>query len=143
MDQTTATNSASPRDTNSSPVASSPAPATQAPTAPPPITKPADKLKFLKSKPTLIVILLAVVGIAGGILIGQLNRNPPEPATPTPTPTTAPLPTPIQPEIPLATGSAYLELNQAVQDTKTAINSYNTNDPGLSPPVLDLPLGFK
>jgi hypothetical protein len=42
----------------------------------------------------------------------------------------------------VASQAAFLRLNEAVQTMSAAIGSYNTQDPTLSPPVLELPLGF-
>lgn len=76
------------------------------------------------------------------LLIRNLLMAPkPEPVTVAQSPT--PTPTPIRILSAIATQSAFLALEQAQASLSAGLAGTNLDDPSLSPPVLDLPLGFR
>lgn len=87
---------------------------------------------------------LIAIFIGGGMLLtwSSFQQNEGFPTLPTPTPTTIPTPTPIRALSALASGSAFLSLEANVASLSTLLRNFVTDDPSLSPPVLDLPLGF-
>lgn len=89
----------------------------------------------------ILVIIVILLFITGGILIYKIIADKQTIAmpTPTPTPTTYPIDTAKHP---ISTSSAYMELQQRVSNLEQSIRSYNAYDPALSPPVIELPLGF-
>ena len=111
---------------------------TQAPNAPVPQV-PQPKPVFPLWGAALIAIL-----IGGGVLLTwrSFQQNEGFPAVPTPTPTVVPTPTPIRTLSALASQSAFLSLATNVASLSTQLRNFVTEDPSLSPPVLDLPLGF-
>lgn len=72
----------------------------------------------------------------------SLTSAPGAPQAPTPTPTLVPTPTPIRTLSRLASESAYLALEVNVASLSSGLRTFITEDPSLSPPVLELPLGF-
>lgn len=90
---------------------------------------------------TALVVVLLGVGALLGIKMISSGRNKPMPVVeqtvPTPTPTPTHLPSA------LATQSAFLKLQANVASLSGAIKNYVVDDPSLSPPVLELPLGFQ
>lgn len=112
-------------------------------TEPVPVSTPPPVHPRRKLSPLLIVVILAVCGMIIGAIAAQIGKSAGQQTiTPIPTFTPGPSPTPIRPETEIATTSAFLDLNQRVSDLKAKINEYNPNDQSLTPPVLDLPLGF-
>lgn len=98
------------------------------------------------TKPSNTRILIIAGGvIAFGIsmlLIWKLLTPPPKPAiqvvqSPTPTPT------PIRILSAIATQSAFMSLTQIQASLSAGLSITNLDDPSLSPPQLELPLGFK
>lgn len=87
--------------------------------------------------------LIAIL-IGGGVLLTwrSFQQNEGFSAVPTPTPTAVPTPTPIRTLSALASGSAFLSLETNVASLSSQIRNFVTEDPSLTPPVLDLPLGF-
>ncbi len=88
----------------------------------------------------LVVVVLGAVFLVGLRFLSTRSSKPPvvmEKPVPTPTPTPTRLPSA------LATQSAFLKLETNVASLSSAINNYVVDDPSLSPPVLDLPLGFR
>lgn len=85
------------------------------------------------------IIVLALVG--GGVAAGVMLRPKEEAPAPTSTPT--PSPTPVQRvTVPLATQTAYTNLVAAAATLSASINKLQVNDTTLSPPVIELSLGF-
>lgn len=99
-----------------------------------------------KPKPSFPLWGAAVIAmlVGGGLLLTwrSLGENAAIPAVLTPTPTAIPTPTPIRTLSALASGSAFLSLATNVASLSTQLRNFVTEDPSLSPPVLDLPLGF-
>jgi len=103
----------------------------QVPAVSPLIKRPFDK--------RYLFILLIIIGIAGGFFTA--GRQPIQ--TPGPTPSDTPTPTPkSKPVIPMATQSAYIELTRKVASLSGAIQNIQVSDTTLSPPTIELPLGF-
>lgn len=93
--------------------------------------------------PTWVIAAAAIVfGLLVLVAIAKFTQKPPVVTLPTPTPTVVITPTPIRTLSPFATTSAFMSLDAAIAAYATAVKGYNTNDPSLSPPVLDLNLGF-
>ena len=91
----------------------------------------------------LLALIGAVILILGGI-IGLVAIRPSRiVAVPTPTPSipTA-TPTPVRTFSPVASQSAFMNLETATASLSAQINAYNIQDQSLTPPVLVLPLGF-
>ncbi len=87
----------------------------------------------------IVVILLGALFLIANRFLSFQNSKPPvviEKPTPTPTPTPTRLPSA------LATQSAFLKLEANGASLSASINNYVVDDPSLSPPVLELPLGF-
>lgn len=89
----------------------------------------------------LIAGCVVVTGLCV-LFVWKLLNPPPKPAirvvqSPTPTPT------PIRILSPIATESAFISLTQRHASLSAGLSVANLDDPSLSPPVLDLPLGFK
>jgi hypothetical protein len=106
----------------------------QTPQSPPVFQKP--KRRF---DPRFLFILLIIVGIGGGFFAGSGQKT----ELPTPTPSDTPTPSPkSKPMVPMATESAYLELIKNVASLSGAINTIQISDTTLSPPTVELPLGF-
>lgn len=89
----------------------------------------------------IIAGAVVVVGIIGLIAIKSLFTTPQKPTvqgeeTPTPTPT------PVRILSAIATQSAFVALEQALASFSSALAATSVDDPSLSPPALDLPLGF-
>jgi len=89
-------------------------------------------------------VIAAIVIVGFIILLGirQVMQKPQVVVLPTPSPTASPTPTPIRKFSAIASTSAFTNLDTAVSTLFTSVKSYNTSDPSLSPPVIDLPLGF-
>ena len=84
---------------------------------------------------------VTIAGILLLILLRSLWPAPP-PNTPTIAPSPTPSPTPIRKLSPIATQSAFTSLEARLASVSAAISGTNLDDPSLSPPVIDLPLGF-
>lgn len=99
--------------------------------------KPPMKPEIVAAIVVVIVGALFLIGIQ--LMASQTSKAPImiEKAAPTPTPTPTRLPSA------LATQSAFLKLETNVASLSGAINNYVVDDPSLSPPVLELPLGFQ
>jgi hypothetical protein len=101
----------------------------------------------VRSKPNLtpvwiaVGVLVIVAAIFGATMV-IVNSKPTTTViivTPTPVLVT---PTPMRAVNPVATTSAFLELEKNVSDLSSGLNRLNLNDTNLYPPVLDLSLGF-
>lgn len=79
--------------------------------------------------------------ITGLVVTRSLFTTPKIPTVQTQeTPT--PSPTPVRILSAIATQSAFIALDQAYSSFSASLTATNLDDPSLSPPVLDLPLGF-
>ena len=86
-----------------------------------------------------LFILLIIIGIGGGFLTAL--KQPMD--MPTPTPSDMPIPSPIsKPVVSVATESAYIELTKLVASLSATIKNMQVSDTTLSPPTIELPLGF-
>jgi hypothetical protein len=95
--------------------------------------------------PSPVWIIAAVIIILIGIFIATsiIIRSKPTTTIIMVTPTPVMLaPTPVRATNPIATSSAFLELEAKVTDLSNTLNKLNLNDSNLYPPVLDLSLGF-
>ncbi|KKU82365.1 hypothetical protein A2973_01065 [Candidatus Gottesmanbacteria bacterium RIFCSPLOWO2_01_FULL_49_10] len=86
-----------------------------------------------------VSILVGVSILAG---IGWYLNRAPRKTIQTPVPTQTPTPTPRRELSIIASQSAFQSLDTSSQALMGAIRGYIPEDPSLSPPVLDLPLGF-
>lgn len=86
------------------------------------------------------------IGVAiGGILLLLLVRSLLPARAPDPpiiAPSATPSPTPIREQSAVATQSAFISLEAHLASVSAAIRATNLDDPSLSPPNIDLPLGF-
>lgn len=91
-----------------------------------------------------IFITGSIIGVVFVSLFGyQLMSESKIPSTPiVANPTIFPTPTPNRTLSALATQSSFLALEQNVASVSSAITNYIIEDPSLSPPVLELSLGF-
>lgn len=112
-------------------------PPAQAPQEIPAAPSPQPKKPFdLRYVFVTIIVLALVAGI-----VAVVWRPKEEAPAPTPTPTLTP--TPIKRvTIPLATQSAYLNLVAGAASLSSSINTLQINDTTLSPPTIELSLGF-
>ena len=109
----------------------------------PPPTKPSKLEEFWDLLHTpWVIAAIVIVGIIFLLGIRQAMQKPQVVVIPTPSPAATPTPTPIRQLSAVATTSAFTNLDTAVSTLSTSVKSYNTSDPSLSPPVIDLPLGF-
>ncbi len=129
----------SPAPTTPEAGASQPSPAPQA--SSPTFFTPVLSL-WQRHKPLMIAGIIVVIGIIVIANIRSATQKPQITMTPTPTTTMTPTPTPIRTLSPFATTSAFISLETSVASVAASVKTYNTSDPSLSPPILDLPLGF-
>lgn len=97
-----------------------------------------------KNSSTLLVIIAGVIVLLLGTLglfIYKIMQKPPKPIIMVKIPPT-PTPTPVRILSTLATQSAFLKLEITIASLSSQLNNYVVDDPSLSPPILDLPLGF-
>lgn len=93
-----------------------------------------------KSKTIYLVYFgLIIVILVFGYLWLRPETETNQPENPQPTATIQPQNTSLHP---IASDSAYLNVKLQITALSNAINAYNPMDPTLSPPILDLPLGF-
>jgi len=101
-------------------------------------TTPKPKKKF---DLRYLFLLLIFVGIGGGIWTA--TRESIQPLESVPTPSTLPIPTRTsKPPIAAASQSGYLDLIQNVSSLSAHISTIQITDTTLSPPTIELPLGF-
>lgn len=111
----------------------------------PPDVQPAPvALPTKRPFPTIWLVAAAaiLIGLVGLFITNRLLNAPPtslEQIAQTPTPT----PTPIRVLSAIATQSAFIALEQTQASLSSGLAATNLDDPSLSPPVLDLPLGFR
>lgn len=89
----------------------------------------------------IIAGVVVVIGIIGLFAVRNFYKPPTIPIvvreeTPTPSPT------PVRSLSQIATQSAFIALEEAYSSFSTSLTTTNLDDPSLSPPTLDLPLGF-
>lgn len=114
-------------------------PASQTTPAPSPVVIPKPPPQIPTWAIAIVVVVMGFLAVFG---VGKVIQKPAIVTVPTPTPTISPVPTPIRTLSPFATTSAFMQLDASVTSFSTAIKAYNTSDPSLSPPVLDLNLGL-
>lgn len=123
-----------------------PAPANPAPMPPgveptpaTPQAKPDNHILVIAA--SVIVILILILAIIALAIQGKNNSGQ---ITVTTTPTLGPLPTsvPNRPLSAIATQNAFLEFERQVTALSATLNSTNTTDVSLTPPVIELSLGF-
>lgn len=118
----------------------------------PPITPPEAPVAANQNSPIvqtkrnpMMVWIIAGIVIVVGIMLLYIFRTsiiPPKPPLPEVIVTPFPSPTPIRVLSAIATQSAFIVLTQNASSVSSAIANTNLDDPSLSPPVIDLPLGF-
>ncbi len=91
--------------------------------------------------PRYIFLLLIFIGIGGGLFM--FTAKTPS-VVPTPTLIETPTPTPKAKALsPVATLSGYLDLSKSIASLSAKINAMQVSDTTLSPPTIELPLGFQ
>lgn len=112
-------------------------------TAPPvPVLSPVAPARKPNLSLWLTGLLVALVGSLAVIYLTSPSKNQNKPVlTPGTTPAVVTM-TPLRTLSPIASQSAFLLLQQSVASLSASLTTYAVEDPGLSPPVLDLPLGF-
>lgn len=97
-------------------------------------------------KPAFPLWLAAAIAIliGGGLFFTwqTLQSKGTKPTEPAPTPTVTPTPSLTRQISSLASQRAFLSLQSEVASLSGAIDAYVVEDPSLSPPVIDLPVGF-
>lgn len=88
--------------------------------------------------PGIAVVLALLAVVLFGLIIFGDKPAPPVVVTPTPAPT----PTPVRFPSNIATLSAFLALEEKTASLSAAVAGYVVEDPSLTPPVLELPLGL-
>ena len=106
------------------------------PSQQPPVVATPPKWTFDKR---YLFLILIVIGIVGGFFAARRQPTPIALPTPTDTPTSTPKAKPV---VPFATQSAYLDLTKSVASLSGVIGTLQVSDTTLSPPTLELPLGF-
>lgn len=120
----------------------------QQPWATPPeapvIVKQASSTGQTKRNPMMVWVIAGIVIVVGIMLLYIFRSSiiPPKPPLPEVTITSLPSPTPIRVLSSIATQSAFMSLEQNASSVSSGIANTNLDDPSLSPPVIDLPLGF-
>ena len=113
---------------------------------PPPTPSPLPKRATQGANQSKILWLSAFIAIILGItglVIYQVSLSPkPVQESVLPTPTSTPTPTPTRLLSIIATQSAFTALDARVASLSASLRTESLEDPSLSPPVLDLPLGF-
>lgn len=106
---------------------------------PPQTSKP----PFVPKKTILIIIgIIVAMCIVVGILYTRLTANQSDGNAPTPIPTTVVTPTPVQSLSAISTTSAFMEYHNAVASFSATLTSFDMQDRGLTPPMLELELGL-
>ena len=103
----------------------------------PSVKKPANRMIILVIATLILIILLSFI-----FIFSLLKPKPPAviPAvTPTPVIST---PSPMRQQNPVATTSAFMDLDKNLSDLSKEINNLSVQDTNLYPPVIDLQLGF-
>ena len=100
---------------------------------------------FSRNRSAIIIIIILSIIVVGTISKLILMRNGPKPEAPAPsvvvvTPIVSP--TPIRQPSALASQSAFIKFDADVSSLLQNVQAYSVEDPSLSPPILDLPLGF-
>lgn len=96
-----------------------------------------------KYKKPLIIILIIIGVVLGAFLAFNAFSNPQQTlATPTPTPTLTVTPTPMRHMAPAATTSAYLKFEMSLASLSGTLEAVQITDSTLTPPTVELPLGF-
>lgn len=118
----------------------------------PPITPPEAPIAVKQAPSTiqikrnqLMVWVIAGIVIVAGIMLLYIFRSsiiPPKPQPPEVIIAPLPSPTPIRNFSAIATQSAFMSLEQNASSVSSAIANTNLDDPSLTPPSIDLPLGF-
>lgn len=94
-----------------------------------------------KVNPLIIIAGVVFILIVGSILFTS-GKKPIVTVAPTPIPSETPSPTPLRILTAFATQSAFMQFEKTVDDLPGIIQSAAVQDTNLSPPVLDLKLGF-
>lgn len=97
-----------------------------------------------RTLPRLWIIAIGVIGagLITVLIVNTIINKPPVPISEVPQAAT-PTPTPVRILSSIATQSAFSVLNQTHASLSAGLTATNLDDPILSPPVLELPLGFK
>ncbi|HUD19867.1 MAG TPA: hypothetical protein VMR81_05480 [Patescibacteria group bacterium] len=102
---------------------------------------PAPNLNLKKWVPmaSIILVILIIVIVLSTV---SIKKQTPKPVAATPTPTSTPVPSVNHTLAPYATQSAFLNFETAIDALPGTIQNAVLEDQTLTPPVLDLPLGF-
>jgi hypothetical protein len=106
----------------------------------PPPTQP-QKPKFPLWVGLIIIVILIIISLLAGYYSSKRYQDGiTTPGNTIASPTIAPITN--QGNNPIATTSAFLQIEASVASLSARIAEYNPTDPQIAPPVLDLPLGF-
>ncbi len=111
------------------------------PVASPPAPQKPSAFDMAKFRPIIIVAVIILVLVVGS-LVYISHQQPKVAAVPTPTPTLTPTPTPVLILTSYATQSAFMDFEKNVTSLPDTVQNAVLLDPRLSPPDLDLTLGF-
>ncbi len=120
-------------------------PIDKVPTIPEPTVPETQIPPIHQRKSSRVIWVIALGVIVGGVLLLNLFRPsiiPTKPAPPEVATVPLPSPTPIRNISAIATQSAFISLEQHAASVSSAITNTNLDDPSLTPPSIDLPLGF-
>lgn len=90
----------------------------------------------------LSVVVLVVAGTAAFLFYARKAQKPLNQVMIAPTPMPIATPMPLRIPSAIATQSAFLSLEAQTASLSGDLQMYQVQDPSLSPPVMDLPLGF-
>ena len=105
-------------------------------------TPPLDRFLQKLRSPWVYIAAIIAIFLIGSLIVAGTKSTTPTPLVLTPTPTTIPTPTPQRTPSAIASQSAFQLLDASVQSLANDLSTLTIQDPSLSPPVLDLPLGF-
>lgn len=92
--------------------------------------------------PILIAVAVTAVLLTAVFYVMSQSKPQQTAVVQTPTPTPIATPTPIRQPSAIASDPQFIQFSAAVATLSAAISGYNQADPSLTPPTLDLPLGF-
>jgi hypothetical protein len=129
-------------DPKTTPAPETPGSPSPSQTNPPPALQRKLQVHSEKFLPLILAFFAILSGVLLFFLFQQLQKKP-EPQPPITiivTPTRAP--TPVWYPTNVSTTSAFLDFDRSINEFAAKLNTFERNDPSLSPPSIVLPLGF-
>ncbi|MBI5449555.1 hypothetical protein HY948_04555 [Candidatus Gottesmanbacteria bacterium] len=102
----------------------------------------AENLRQKLRSPWAGIAAIIAILVIGSLIFSVRRPTAPSVLIPTPTTTIYPTPTPQRTPSVIASQSAFISLDASIQTLANDIGTLTIQDPSLSPPVLDLPLGY-